>query len=167
VELVIGLLIELFEFISNRILEMAESNPDEIAFFIGVEIASALMENFTNRAFSILLYNLYFTDDSRTKMKSYSYLNHKIDYFNSFNRFLYFYPESVISTYFEEAELIRLSIKILNKADFKIFQSVEILRNFDEKLKFYPKHYRETNYMDKESSRYYTLANNYLKVYLI
>ena len=84
---------------------------------------------------------------------------HNIDKLNRYNRFFYFYPESVISNYYLEVDLIHEAIKILNNSKFNIVQSVEILRKFEEKMKYYPRHYEELLFINRDS-RFYAGAKN-------
>jgi hypothetical protein len=152
-------------FISNRILDLAD-NQDEIALFIGMEVANNLIGGYSNRILKFMIYEYLFPDRYVTQMKTRSFLTHNIDKWTRYNRFLLLYPESVVGTYYEEVALIQQSLKLLNKAKYNVFQAIEILRKFEEKMKYYPRHYTELVFVNRES-RYYDGAKNFSKIYLL
>jgi hypothetical protein len=153
-------------FISNRILDLAENREDEIALFIGLEISNNILGGFSNRILKFMIYEYLFPESHVTHMKTRNFLTHNIDKWNRFNRFLFLYPESVLGSYYEDVALIQQSLKLLNKAGFNVFQALEILRKFEEKIKYYPRHYRELVFVNRES-RYYEGAKNFAKIYLL
>jgi hypothetical protein len=153
-------------FISNRIIELAEGNEDEIALFIAVEIANILLGSFSNRVIKFFIYDYFLPDKDVTHMKTRNFFTHNMDKLNKYNRFLLFYPESVVSNYYEEVEVIHQAVKLLNRTGYNVFQAIEILRKFEEKIKFYPRHYKELLFVNRES-RFYEGARNYVKIYLI
>jgi hypothetical protein len=113
-------------FISNRILEIANNNENEIAFFISTQISTLLMEKTTSIIFKYIfikyLGKYLPIDPSGEKIFNLSFVGHRIENLNYFNRFLLFYPESLISTYYEEYEIMRIAIKLLNTAEFNLLQ---------------------------------------------
>jgi len=113
-------------FISDRIIELANNKEDEIAFFIAAEMASTLMGNNTKRIFYYYIlkhFGKYFKlEPTNSKITQSKFSAFKRDSLNFFNYFLHFYPENIISTYYEEYEIMRLAFKLLNKADYDLLQ---------------------------------------------
>lgn len=111
-------------FISDRIIELANNNEDQIAFFISAEMASCLMDNVTKRILYYYLlknYGKYLPVEAKNaKITSFSFVGYKRDNLNFFNYFLHFYPENVISTYYEEYEIMRVAFKLMNKAEYNL-----------------------------------------------
>lgn len=163
-------------FISNRILELAENNQDEIALFIATEISSNLHGKTTSRIFKYIFYEKiknYFSNLNGKRNKSNqslisesNFINHKINSLMILNKYLYFYPESKVATVFEESEILRLAIQLVKKANFNIVQSILIFKKFDEKMKHYPRHYTENILVSKES-RYFDICKKFIKIYLL
>jgi hypothetical protein len=113
-------------FISDRIIELADNKEDQIAFFIAAEMASTLMGNNTKRILYYYIlkhYGKYFKlEPKNSKITKSNFSAFKRDSLNFFNYFLHFYPENIISTYYEEYEIMRLAFKLLNKADYDLLQ---------------------------------------------
>jgi hypothetical protein len=128
-------------FISNRIIELGNSEENEIAFFIATEIANLLMEKTTER-FIRVLYDNYITSNLINKkvktnvnripkLELPSYLREKESFINDY---VLFYPESKTNTYFEEIDMCRVALKLLNAADYelnKVFNCLKYLEYSD------------------------------------
>ena len=153
-------------FISNKLIELANNNEDEVAFFLAIELVSNFTGKFFERVLKYFLLEKVLPDYDVTKMRLRSFSSHYIDKLNKYNRFLYFYPESNISNYYEEMNMISLALKLLKQGGFNVFQSVEILQKFEERMKYYPRKYNELLFVDRDS-RFYQPTKNMLKIYLI
>ena len=114
-------------FISKRIIELADNKEDEIAFFIAAEIASVLRGDFTYRIFKCVESIVQKTFSEESVVKSTNIITSKRNFLNSFNKFLFFYPECVFTTLYDEVELMRLTLKILNKAEYNLVEVILFL----------------------------------------
>jgi hypothetical protein len=104
-------------FISNRVLELS-SCDDELAFLISTELANLIMGKVSERLWRV------FKNDAKLWLKMVKPETHKAPKqdFNSYlqekeshiNRFLLFYPESAVNTYYEEIEVCKVALKLLN-----------------------------------------------------
>jgi hypothetical protein len=122
-------------FISNRVIELGNSEENEIAFFIATEISNLLMGKTTER-FIRVLYDHYITSNLINKkvkanvnripkLELSSYLREKESFINDY---VLFYPESKINTYFEEIDICRVTLKLLNDADYELSKVFNCLK---------------------------------------
>jgi hypothetical protein len=153
-------------FLSEKILDISNRNENEIALFIATEVASNLMDKTTERILKYFLNEIIIKSENKNDIPKLTFVGYKMKFFERFNKYLYFYPESLVSTVFEESEIIRLSLKLLNNSKFNLVEAIEVFRKFDEKLKNYPKNYQENILVSKES-RFYDICRKHLKIYLI
>ena len=116
-------------FISSRLIEVCKNNENYLAMFISNELAYQAMGKNSKRIFKIWLHKkkeksnflkkvLYKGDD----LPSFSLLDKKQKQLEYFNRFLLFYPESIVLNYFEEKEVLRLALKLINNSEYDILE---------------------------------------------
>jgi hypothetical protein len=113
-------------FISDRIIELADKNEDQIAFFIAAEMASTMIGNTTKRIFWYYILknfgNYLKVEPVNAKITHSSFAAYKRDSLNFLNYFLHFYPENIVSTYYEEYEIMRVAFKLLNKSEYDLLE---------------------------------------------
>jgi hypothetical protein len=164
-------------FISNHLFELCDGDENEIAFFISVEIANLLMGKVTDRFLKIAkeIYSEKYTPEFK-KDKLYNKKIPKTDFVSYhrnkqafINKYVLFYPESVLNTYFQEIDIMRNAIKVLNHADYDLNKTIAVMKKFDTKMMSYPKHYAETLSMNitKTKYRYFDQLNNMITVYFL
>jgi len=159
-------------FISSRLVEVCKGNPNHLAFFISCEIAYQAIGKDSARIFKIIM-DLKTQNTVLIKRKKnldedlprYSIIEKKFKDLEFYNRYLLFYPDSIIMTYLEEKDLLKIALKILHKANFNIYDAIEIMKFFDEKMQFYPCKYQEINRSVRY--RYYDILQNLVKIYMI
>lgn len=116
-------------FISNRLIDFCKKNENYLSFFISSELAFLAMELNTKRIFEIWLHKkkekskhlkktFYETDD----LPSFSLMDKKQKQLEYFNRFLLYYPESIVSNYFLEKEVMKIALKLLVKSEYDILE---------------------------------------------
>ena len=102
-------------FVSDRIILMSDFNENEIALFLSTEISSLLMDQFGIRAYEIIKEKYYKNEINNSKESIY-----KREDLNYVNKFLLFYPECKYTNYYEDVEILKLSLRLLAKANFDI-----------------------------------------------
>jgi hypothetical protein len=118
-------------FITNRLIDFCKENENYLGMFISSELAYQAMGLNTKRIFKIWLNKkkenskhlkktLYQTD----YLPSYSLMDKRQRQLEYFNRYLLYYPESIILNYFEEKELLKIALKILNRAEYDILEVI-------------------------------------------
>lgn len=159
-------------FITSRLINVCINNPNHLAFFIACEIAFQAMGLNSSRIIKILFEILNGEnsmirnrDIVKQDLPKFSLADKKKKELDYYNRFLLFYPESVILNYLEEKEVLKIALRILHKANFNIYEAIEIMKFFDEKMMFYPQKYKDTN--RNLRFRYYDILQNLVKVYQI
>jgi hypothetical protein len=121
-------------FITNRLIDFCKENKNYLGMFISSELAYQAMGLNTHRILKIwfekkkenskhLKKSLYQTD----YLPSYSLMDKRQRQLEYFNKYLLFYPESIILTYFEEKEILKVALKILNKAEYDIIEVIKFL----------------------------------------
>jgi hypothetical protein len=112
-------------FISKRVIDIADNIEDEIAFLIACEIANILMGKSTDRCFKIISnsHNFFYANKK--------YTSHELnsDTINSFittkeNKFLCFYPESILGNINEEFEIMKVALTLLHRAKYNLDQVI-------------------------------------------
>jgi hypothetical protein len=157
-------------FISNRIIDLSNGNEDEIALFISSQITNVLLGNFTPVCFNILFsifserFQSLNSDDPSNYFRK-TLLHRKREELFKYNKYLFFYPETCVINYYDEVENLRYNLKLLNKANYNLEQSIEIMKKFDNKMKGYPIKYR-SGVLDYES-RYHDVLHKLIQIYLI
>lgn len=158
-------------FISSRLIEICESNPNHLAFLIACEIAFQAMGLDSNRILKIF-FDLRSKDSilknkekENQELPRFSLADRKKKDLEFYNRFLLFYPESIVLNYLEEKEVLKIALRILHKSDFDVFDAIEIMKFFDEKMMFYPHKYKEAN--KNVRYRYYDILLNLVKIFKI
>jgi hypothetical protein len=109
-------------FISNRVLQLANNNEDEIAFFISCEIAHLLSEKVSNR-FTHILLDQFYQPQLPLKIQSNDFLTFKRESIESINKYLVFYPESHFN-FFEEIDMCRIALKLLKNSGYDLQQVI-------------------------------------------
>jgi hypothetical protein len=120
--------------ISYRVLELSNQLDDEIAFFVAFELAHVLMGKSSYRFFKIIKENMNLkiklASKKFKKEEIYqNFLTKKFEELSLDNRFLYFYPESKISNYYEEIEIARVALNLLYKAGYNLDKVIYIYFN--------------------------------------
>lgn len=160
-------------FISSRLIDLSKDDPNYLAFFISCEIAHQAMGLDSNRIFKIMFDIKTKNSILRQKIKNqededlpkFSLSERKFRELEFYNRYLLFYPESIIMNYLQEKELLKIALRILHKANIDKFDAIEVMKIFDEKMLFYPKKYQEINRSVRY--RYYDILLNLIKIYEI
>jgi len=160
-------------FISSRLVDLSKNNPNYLAFFISCELAHQAMGLESKRIFKIIFDIKTQNSILRQKIKNqededlpkYSLSEKKFRELEFYNRYLLFYPESVIMNYLEEKELLKIALRILHKTNLDKFDAIEVMKFFDEKMLFYPKKYKDINRSVRY--RYYDILLNLVKIYEI
>lgn len=158
-------------FVSSRLMEVCQSNPNHLAFFLSCEIAFQAMGLDSNRILKIFwdlrTQNSYLRqkDNKEEELPRFSLADRKKKDLEFYNRYLLFYPESIVLNYLEEREVFKIALRILHKAGFDVFEAIEIMKFFDEKMQFYPHKYPETN--RNVRFRYYDILLNLVKIFKI
>ena len=125
-------------FISSRLIQIANNNPNYLAFFIACEVASQAMGLNSSRIFKIIfdlktknsIFRYKIKNSEQEELPKFTIIDKKFKELEFNNRFLFFYPESIIMNYFEEKELLKISLRILNKANFsldEVFKYVDFI----------------------------------------
>jgi hypothetical protein len=104
-------------------------------------------------------------DTEDEELPRYSLFERKFKELQSYNKYLLFYPESIIMNYLEEKELLKIALRILNKSNIDKQEAIEVMKIFDEKMHYYTKKYEEVN--KNVRYRYYDVLLNLDKVYQI
>lgn len=158
-------------FVSSRLMQVCQSNPNHLAFFISCEIAFQAMGMDSNRILKIffdlqsknsILSN---KDREENELPRFSLADKKKKDLEFYNRYLLFYPESVVLSYMKEREVFKIALRILHKAGFDVLEAIEIMKFFDEKMQYYPHKYPEAN--RNVRYRYYDILLNLVKIYKI
>ncbi len=158
-------------FISSRLMEVCQSNPSHLGFFIASEIAFQAMGLDSSRILKIFFdlksinSVVRYKDKENQELPKFSLADSKKKDLELYNRFLSFYPESVVLNYLEEKEVLKIVLRILHKADFNVCEAIEIMKFFDEKMMFYPHKYKVAN--KNVRYRYYDILVNLVKIYKI
>jgi len=56
-----------------------------------------------------------------------------------YNQYLSFYPDNILFTFLEEVDFLKITLKLLDKADYDLIKASKILIKLEEKLLYYPK----------------------------
>jgi hypothetical protein len=159
-------------FVSSRLIDVCVSNPNHLAFYLSCEIAFQAMGLDSGRILNIV-FDLLNSKDSMIRnrdsedqeLPKFSLADNKKKELEFYNKFLLFYPESVVLNYLEEKEVLKIALRILHRANFNVYEAIEIMKFFDEKMLFYPHKYRETN--KNLRFRYYDILINLVNVFKI
>lgn len=123
-------------FISSRLIDLSNNNPNHLAFFIACEVAYQAMGLNSTRIKEIVknqkFQKIFFKENknrSNEDLPKYTITDKKFKELEYYNRYILFYPESVVTNYFEEKEIFRLALKILNNAEFDIFDVNCLFKN--------------------------------------
>lgn len=158
-------------FVSSRLIDVCKTNENYLAFFLSCEIAFQAMGLDSKRILKIFFDLKSKNSILKTKetedqeMPRFSLADKKKKELEYYNRFLLFYPESLVLNYLQEKELLKIALRILNKAEYDVSEAIEIMKFFDEKMMFYPHKYKEANKNVKY--RYYDILLNLVKIFKI
>lgn len=158
-------------FLSSRLVQVCQSNPNHLAFFVSCEIALQAMGMNSKRILKIVFdlrskdSNLRNKNNEENELPRFSLADRKKKDLEFYNRYLLFYPESVILNYMKEREVFKIALRILHKAGFDVVEAIEIMKFFDEKMQFYPHKYQEAN--RNVRFRYYDILLNLIKIYQV
>lgn len=156
-------------YISSRIVELSSENEDEIGMLIAAELSHVLMGKSTNRIINYYIYDRtsqFFERHKSNYIERNTIQQLKLSEIHKLARGIYFYPDSKVSSLYEEIEILNYSLKLLHNANFDLERSILFMKKFDEKLKSYPANYNEINLLNTKS-RYYDVLSEAIKIYLL
>jgi hypothetical protein len=113
-------------FISNKIIEMSNYDEDQCALFIGAELASMLMGRFTKRIFKYFLNECIYarlnTPYDPVLNVNRDFVTYKRSEMHYLSKYVLFYPETEITFYFEELEILKFTMNLLNQSEYDLMK---------------------------------------------
>lgn len=116
-------------FISSRLVEICKKNENYFAMFIANELAFQAMGLDTKRMLKIyinrqmekskFLKKVIYQGNEIISLNLFEKKEKQIEYYN---RFLLFYPESIILNYFEEKEILKVALKFIKNSEYDLLE---------------------------------------------
>lgn len=124
-------------FISSRLVEICNKNENHLAMFIANELAFQAMGLDTRRMLKIYFHKKQEKSKFLSKvlyqgneLKTFSFVEKKEKQLEYFNRFLLFYPESIILNYFEEKEILKVALKFIKNSNYDLLEVFLFFKKF-------------------------------------